>query len=1121
MEVNFRSHEQLSCISGLSDQWIKKGNSLAILKGFPGVGKKTVSYLLAQQVKRKALFLTLDADSEDPVSSMYFDLASNLESLENNKARQTEIGQSSILELTKEILSRDDLLITFDNLELLIDNKGLIKSKGLASLFSDLSRSPRYKSKILLLTTRSPKTDSWNESAYTHTLKGLSPTEGSSYLFSLVKRKGLLEKLPKEKCESVARRLGGNFRAILTFVNAGLEFESLEHLMSWAPEEFSPGDDTYSQELLEEFERTILTKAQERLSETERSVLNFCSLFRRSFSRSFFKFLDDRDIVSDGENPKRGLLERYILDEYLGSYSLHPIVRASQIASLKSNLAAWQAAHSISSDFLLDSYRNTISDGALKLASSYAELRHHLLEANRLFELSSISERLTVLLSKSITKQMQSQVPKNKITLAERIALISCLPEDKRSNGMSYHLALCLRARNNEGDLEKALSHIRKAESKNIYYASWLLRLELEYRFNGIDAVDEVLIRYRRVSGDRKKAASVYGKAADLAEVAKRLDKAEAYFRQAVEFIPDECLVEIVPAYTRLLRKLDRDGAALTLLLECLDRPSITRVSTIYESASKLLLETGEANQALKLAERGLADERASKKWVLRLIKANILCAQNKNKDAVEFLQNSIRNTGKEDPIRLVEKCVELLTEQGRLEDAIGLFEKQLQRAQPKNRPAMYVDYAKKLEKAGRSDQAIKILEGYLQSKSGIDKTEAYEYSSNYYFSRRDLTGSIRILKSAIGDPFIGDKLRFYRDLADRYYREGNIEACLNVLNSAFIDPNCSSVYQAYMDASKYLSKEERIEDAIDVLEEGLKAPAVGDRVAIALELSKRLYTAGNLNRSESVLSDILKDKRANGLWRVYKNLAELLAEQGKVEEAGQVYNEAIESAKSNNKAAIYISYAKFLWSTEDISITLQFLQSAIEDLPNNQELKNIRKYIEIEKENENTFDEVFKRIEYLKQKIENENLYRAFYNKTGSLVDDLVSEETIQQHFKLVWANTKSKVNAEVGNGQGYVDFQITRGYEDTTVVEFKLAKNSSLMNSVPSQVKAYARANETIFYYTVILFFNDKEKERSLKLLDSLEKEERNRVILIDATVKLSASKLKRERVAQNFDD
>lgn len=1118
MEINFRSREQLSCISGLSDQWIKKGNSLAILKGFPGVGKKTVSYLLAQQVKRKALFLTLDADSEDPVSSMYFDLASNLESLDN-KVRETEIGQPSILKLIKEILVREDLLITFDNLELLIDNKGFIKSKGLASLFSDLSRSPRYKSKILLLTTRSPKTDSWNESAYTHTLKGLSAIEGSSFLFSLVKRKGLLEKLPKEKCESVAMRLGGNFRAMLTFVNAGLEFESLDHLMSWVPEEFSPGDDTYSQELLEEFERTILTKAQERLSETERSILNYCSLFRRSFSRSFFKFLDNREIVLDGENLKRGLLERYILDEYRGNYSIHPIVRASQIASLKIDLAAWQAAHSLSSDFLLDSYRNTISDGALKLASSYAELRHHLLEANRLFELFSISERFSILLSKSITKPMQSQIPKNKVTLAERIALISCLAEDKRSNGMNYHLALCLRARNNEGDLEKALSHIRKAESKNIYYASWLLRLELEYGFNGIDAVDEVLIRFRRVSGDRKKAASVYGKAADLAEEAKRLDKAEAYFREGIEFIPDECLVEIVPAYTRLLRKLDKDTAALTLLLECLDRPGITRVSTIYESASRLLLETGEENQALKLAERGLEDKRVSKKWVLRLIKADILCAQNKNKDAVEFLQNSIDNTGREDPIRLVEKCVQLLTEQGQLEDAIVLFEKQLQRTQPKNRSAMYVDYAKKLEKIGNSDQAIKILEGYLQSTSGIDKTVVYEYISNYYFSRRDLTGSIRILNSAVVDPFIEDKLKFYRDLADRYYRERDIEACLNVLNTAFVDPNCSSVYHAYMDASKYLSKEERVEDAIDILEEGLRAPAVGDRVAIALELSKRLDSLGNLNRAESVLFDALEDKRASGLWRAYKNLAELLAKQDKIEEAGQVYKEAIESAKSNNKAAIYISYAKFLWSTGDVSIALQFLQGAIKELPKNQELKNIRKYIEVEKENRNTFDEVFERIEYLKQKIENENLYRAFY-KNGSLVDDIVSEETIQQHFKLVWANTKSKVNAEVGNGLGYVDFQITRGYEDTTVVEFKLAKNSALMNSVPDQVKAYARANETNFYYTVILFFDDNEKAKCIKLLDSLEKKERNRVILIDATVKLSASKLRRQRVARNFD-
>jgi len=48
MEISFRSLDQLNCIAGLNDQWMNKGNSLAILKGFPGVGKKTVSYLLAQ-----------------------------------------------------------------------------------------------------------------------------------------------------------------------------------------------------------------------------------------------------------------------------------------------------------------------------------------------------------------------------------------------------------------------------------------------------------------------------------------------------------------------------------------------------------------------------------------------------------------------------------------------------------------------------------------------------------------------------------------------------------------------------------------------------------------------------------------------------------------------------------------------------------------------------------------------------------------------------------------------------------------------------------------------------------------------------------------------------------------
>ena len=45
-----------------------------------------------------------------------------------------------------------------------------------------------------------------------------------------------------------------------------------------------------------------------------------------------------------------------------------------------------------------------------------------------------------------------------------------------------------------------------------------------------------------------------------------------------------------------------------------------------------------------------------------------------------------------------------------------------------------------------------------------------------------------------------------------------------------------------------------------------------------------------------------------------------------------------------------------------------------------------------------------------------------------------------VQLSFKLVWYKTKFAVDSEVGNGRGVVDFIISKGANDKTLIEFKL---------------------------------------------------------------------------------
>ncbi|HBZ3660008.1 TPA: hypothetical protein MHK27_25010, partial [Klebsiella pneumoniae] len=107
----------------------------------------------------------------------------------------------------------------------------------------------------------------------------------------------------------------------------------------------------------------------------------------------------------------------------------------------------------------------------------------------------------------------------------------------------------------------------------------------------------------------------------------------------------------------------------------------------------------------------------------------------------------------------------------------------------------------------------------------------------------------------------------------------------------------------------------------------------------------------------------------------------------------------------------------------------------------------------------DDTFEETYKRVSYLKQVIENNNGYKVFY-LNGVPVK---READLQLMFRLTWFASISDVNSEVDNGRGPVDYKISRGSKDKTLVEFKLASNSKLKQNLANQVKVYESANET----------------------------------------------------------
>lgn len=152
------------------------------------------------------------------------------------------------------------------------------------------------------------------------------------------------------------------------------------------------------------------------------------------------------------------------------------------------------------------------------------------------------------------------------------------------------------------------------------------------------------------------------------------------------------------------------------------------------------------------------------------------------------------------------------------------------------------------------------------------------------------------------------------------------------------------------------------------------------------------------------------------------------------------------------------------------------------------------------------SYVETLKRIKYLKDCIEKNDGYRLFY-VNGKPIS---REDHLQYAFRFVWFASPFDVNREVNNGRGPADYKVSMGANDSTLVEFKLACNSSLKKNLQNQLEIYLAANNTQFGIKVIMYFSDDEKAKLDAVLRDLNLDNKENVITIDARRKKSASKV-----------
>jgi hypothetical protein len=115
------------------------------------------------------------------------------------------------------------------------------------------------------------------------------------------------------------------------------------------------------------------------------------------------------------------------------------------------------------------------------------------------------------------------------------------------------------------------------------------------------------------------------------------------------------------------------------------------------------------------------------------------------------------------------------------------------------------------------------------------------------------------------------------------------------------------------------------------------------------------------------------------------------------------------------------------------------------------------------------SFDEALTAVETFKHYIEHQDGWRVINRGTGHM---LANEAEVQGFFGLLLQPSRFDVNREPNNGKGPVDFKISMGL-DKSLIEFKLAKSSSLKTNLRNQVDVYERANKTKKSVAVVICY------------------------------------------------
>ena len=143
------------------------------------------------------------------------------------------------------------------------------------------------------------------------------------------------------------------------------------------------------------------------------------------------------------------------------------------------------------------------------------------------------------------------------------------------------------------------------------------------------------------------------------------------------------------------------------------------------------------------------------------------------------------------------------------------------------------------------------------------------------------------------------------------------------------------------------------------------------------------------------------------------------------------------------------------------------------------------------------SYEEALQRAKFFKHYVEDNDGYTLLNPGAGRLSN----EKEVQVFFGLVWYKSVFDVNREVNNGRGPVDFKVSFGSLDKSLIEFKLASNRQLKRNLEKQLAVYEAANATRTSVKAIVCYTAEEQERVARILGELDLGTEDSIVVIDA--------------------